>query len=403
MKIKKMDLLCFFVLVPFFKPTYFSVIPLVDKIFQVIFGLSILFVVYMYIVKQIKPSRIVFFIALLQLWTLLVTISNGGVFSIAFRKFRYIVIITAICDLFTNRMATLFKCLMLHFELNIYTNLITVVLFKQGLYSRINDAYGVTTEWFLGARNNFIIWLFPGLIIAWLYREYFKKNTRCYLLTIVIVLTEIMQGSATALVGITLFIICILLPFAKKLFTPINSMIFASIAFLIIIVWRSFDFLEPIIVDVLGKTMTFSSRLGIWDNAILAISNRPITGYGILSTSNTISILGNMGTFIWEGATHTHAHILQILFQGGLIGFFIFLWIYYLDLKICAKLWKNRCAQICTFGIFAYTIMGITEVFEYSLMYLILILPFYLYKIVDQNNNNISKREYATKKIFIRI
>ena len=42
---------------------------------------------------------------------------------------------------------------------------------------------------------------------------------------------------------------------------------------------RNADFLEPLIVNVLGKDMTFTSRLGIWDNAIKAIIEKPIIGH----------------------------------------------------------------------------------------------------------------------------
>lgn len=392
MKCKKIDLLCFFILIPFFKSPYLSNIPIIDKIIQMILILSIIITVCMYLSQKKKPSKIVTLLTLMQVWIFIITIANGGAVSAAFRKLRYLVFIALICDLFSKRIGTLIKCLMLHFEFNIYINLFTVILYPSGLYSRINDAYGMTTEWFLGARNNFTIWLFPALIVAWVFKEYFKRNKRCYLLTLCIILTQVIQGSGTAIVGITLFIICIIFKLSKKICTPLKSMIIAVITFITIIISRNFQFLEPIIVNVLGKSMTFSSRLGIWDNALLAINNKLVTGYGILSTYDTVNILGNMDTFIWKGATHAHSHVLQVLFQGGIIAFLIFLYIYYINLKKCSKLWNNRIAQIFTYGIFAYTIMGITEVFENPLMYLILLLPYYSYEIIEQTKVEMEQR-----------
>ena len=385
MRYKKIDLLCFFMLIPFFKSSYLSNILIIDKIMQMFFIFSVIITVCMYLSQKKKISKIVVLFTLMQVWVLIITIANGGAVSTAFRRLRYLVVIALICDLFSKRIGTLIKCLMLHFEFNIYINLFTVILYPSGLYSRINDAYGMTTEWFLGARNNFTIWLFPALIIAWIFKEYFKKNKRCYLLTVSIILTQVLHGSGTTIVGITLFITCILFKLSKKIFTPLNSMIISVITFTTIIIFRNFQFLEPIIVDVLGKSMTFSSRLDIWDNALLAINNKLITGYGILSTYDTVNILGQMETFIWKGATHAHSHILQVLFQGGIIAFLIFLYIYYIDLKKCSNLWNNRVVQIFTYGIFAYTIMGITEVFENPLMYLILLLPYYSYEIIEQS------------------
>lgn len=400
MKYKKIDLLCFFMLIPFFKSPYLSSMLIIEKIIQMIFIFSIIIIGCIYLSQKKKPSKIFVLITIMQVWILIITIVNAGPISIAFKKFRYIVLIALICDLFSNRIGSLIKCLMLHFELNIYINLLTVILYPSGFYSRINEAYGMTTEWFLGARNNFTIWLFPGLIVAWIFKEYFKRNKRCYLLTVCIILTELLQGSGTAIVGITLFITCILFKLSKKIFTPLKSMIIAMVTFTTIILFRNFEFLEPIIVGVLGKSMTFSSRLDIWDNAILAINNKLTTGYGILSTNDTINILGNMKTYIWKGATHAHCHILQVLFQGGIIAFLILIYIYYIDLKRCSKLWSNRVAQIFTFGIFAYSIMGITEVFEYPLMYLILLLPYYSYEIINQSKiseNNILNKKFKIK------
>ena len=85
---------------------------------------------------------------------------------------------------------------------------------------------------------------------------------------------------------------------------------------------------------------------------------------------------------------------------GGIIAFLILIYIYYIDLKRCSKLWSNRVAQIFTFGIFAYSIMGITEVFEYPLMYLILLLPYYSYEIINQSKiseNNILNKKFKIK------
>lgn len=85
-----------------------------------------------------------------------------------------------------------------------------------------------------------------------------------------------------------------------------------------------------------------------------------------------------LGLGAW--ATHCHNHILQIMFEGGILSLVMFVGLLYVNIKSCAKAWRNsnfNASRICMYSIFVYLIIGITEHYEYAPMYLILILPFY--------------------------
>lgn len=395
MRINKRYLLCIIMLLPFFAPTYLASVPFISCIYSILYIVATVWAVFSYVSRKIAPSLIVKLFILLEGWFFIITYFNGGSIGIAYKRLWLIPLLASIVDIFSKQMKILLKSLMLHFELCIYINFLTVIFYPNGFFSRANTAYDATMEWFLGANNNFVIWLFPAMCVVWLCKEYFGNDRRCYLLFGVIILTELVNGSSTGLVGVILLFLCINFKTVKKIITPIRSVVLAVILFVVIVINRSYYFLEPIIVGILGKDMTFTYRIYIWDNAIKAIGEKPLVGYGLLNNEDVVSMLGNAGNMILRGAVHCHCQILQIIFQGGIIGLLILILIYIISLKKCILNWDSKMAQICAYTVFVYTIMCITEVFEYyPLMYLVLILPFYL----DKMRSSAATKNYYLKR-----
>lgn len=130
---------------------------------------------------------------------------------------------------------------------------------------------------------------------------------RSYFLICATIVTQFIKGSSTGLVGVVIFLLWLVIPIIRKVMTPFRCLIVAIVLFVSIVYLRNSDFLEPIIVGMLGKDMTFTNRLEIWDNSIKAIGNKPLLGYGILYTDAVIGLLGRTESgFIWRGATHCH-------------------------------------------------------------------------------------------------
>ena len=69
------------------------------------------------------------------------------------------------------------------------------------------------------------------------------------------------------------------------------------------------------LVALLGKSVTLSGRVPIWNKALDAIANHPLFGNGILTSNEAINMLG---------ITHCHNLVVQILFTGGLISLSLF-------------------------------------------------------------------------------
>lgn len=384
-RIKIVDLKCFILLLPVFRPMCMSFFSITKSLYSYLTFAIFIYLMLQLISRKKAPSIVTMTVFFLELWTFLITLFYKGSLNSVIGNLQTICIIAMIIDLYAEKITILLRSLMLHSEICVYINLVMILGWPNGFFHRTNTAYiNGTQEWLLGVSNYFVIWLFSSLLIAWIYRYYFKKNRRCYMLTIAIVLTAILKPSGTGIVGLGILLFCIIFPKIRIILTPFKSIIIAFILIFIVVVVQQSDFLKPIIEGILGKDMTFSNRLLIWSNALSAITEKPLTGYGIMYQYDIISILGRMPGFLWGGATHTHCQILQILFQSGVIGFLLYITIYICSLRRCANYWKNRIAQIFTYSIFAFTIMSITEIFEYPLMYMILIIPFYIKKFVEK-------------------
>lgn len=385
-RIRKSYLRCFLLLLPFFQPQYFKTIGLINNIYRLAtYGVLAYIFVLAFIGKK-KLSASVVTIILLESWMALITYLERGNINSAVSNVIMFAGLGLVLDLYRERFNIVLKCLLVHFELCIYINLATILFLPNGLYTIDNGVYRIAAGYFLGWHHLFLIWEFPALIVSWIHKEIFRTSKRCFLLCAAIILCELPYGGSTGLAGVVIFIILNLIPFIKNIMTPYKGVFAAALVMVFIIFIRQYDFLEPIIVGVLNGDMTFTGRLVIWDNAIQAILKRPIWGYGILTQERAVSMLG------FGAATHCHDQILQILLQGGIIGIALFIFLYYLDITKCKKNWNSKIAQICTYGIIVFTIIGITEPFEYVLMYIIFMLPYYLEKMIMMQEQKINYR-----------
>lgn len=129
----------------------------------------------------------------------------------------------------------------------------TLIIAPNGFISRENEAYGMSTEWFLGARNLFIIWFLPALLIAALYREKTKNNFRFFSLIAAIIVSIAIQGSGTTMVGVAVFLLLYFFPAIKKFLTPTNIAIVVAFLVVTIVINNSFEYLRPIVEGVLKR------------------------------------------------------------------------------------------------------------------------------------------------------
>lgn len=384
------NLLIFLLFFFYFQPEYIKSIHVFDRIYSYIFALIFLGIFFFYFAKKKTPSLYVWLFFLYNSWLFFLTTKNHG--NVRGALFQFIVFtgFTALLDLFSENINALVGALMLNFELNIYINFLTLIFFPAGFFHRLNEAYGYTVEWFLGANNNFLFMMFPATVIALLYKNLGGSKLRSYSLIGVILASQFIRGSGTAQVGIVGLLLFELLPISKYILTPYKGLILSVITSFLIVIARNVEFLRVFIERVLQKDLTFTSRTTIWNNAIQAVQAKP-SGHGMMDLSSVVYILGSFPGWIWKGATHAHNNFLQVLFQSGHAGFVVYLLIIVTGSYLCYKYWKKQNARLFFYALFIFTIISITENLETQLMYLVLCLPFLLPQVVAQEEARYEK------------
>lgn len=123
------------------------------------------------------------------------------------------------------------------------------------------------------------------------------------------------------------------------------------------------------IKDVLGKDMTFTGRTYMWDAALHVIAKSPLWGNGFVDTD---WYMANMTTL----AIGAHNYILNTMVYGGVTLLTIYL------IMVISSIWHlvnlkdiNSMRLLAAFGVL--TIMMLFEVYETSLVFLLLTIMYY--------------------------
>lgn len=377
----------FFLTLPIFRPISMNFFPVTTTLYLWLSIATFAYIALEVIKFRMKLSVVTNCIILMEGIVFIGTVLNHGSLNNAFTSVIGLMYVALLINWSVEKYQTesLIRNMMLHLELCTYINFITLLLKPDGFFSRTIAGYGRTKEWFLGSDHYFVVWAIPAFLIAWIFKEYTGEKKRSYLLIIITAVTQVIRGSSTGIVGIAIFFIWMLLPFIRKIMTPFRCVVVATILFFSIVYLQNSDFLAPIVVGVLGKDMTFTNRLEIWDNAIKAIMAKPFIGHGMLYNEQVVDLLGMLRNgFRWEGATHCHCQFLQVGFKSGLTGLLLYIISIVLSFAKCRKGENRNIAQAATVCMFIFCIISITEVYEYPQMYLLFILPYYINEICEQ-------------------
>ena len=142
-----------------------------------------------------------------------------------------------------------------------------------------------------------------------------------------------------------------------------------------IVILRVQNIFEFFIVDILHKDLTFSSRTKLWDRTIKIINNNKILGTGLQKSEFTIKSIS---------AYHAHSHFLNIMFQSGILGVGIYIYIVFEAFNRLNKFKESRIAQIVSFTLFVLFIMLTVDTFDITAnLFLIICLGFNISKLKE--------------------
>lgn len=212
---------------------------------------------------------------------------------------------------------------MIVWEIVLTLNLISIVLFPQGLYT---NARGTGACWLLGFDNGFIYYLLPSIGYAMLYSKLYTGRIHSIHVVyniVIAVMTELLVWSASGIVMLFVMLFCILandIPLVKRLVKPSLLIGAFFIATYLVVFLRVIDKFEPLIVNVLHKDITLTGRTTLWDYAISVIKENLFLGIG----QGGYTVIGRYNSYL-----HPHSLVLDLLYKGGVIMFGLFCFILY--------------------------------------------------------------------------
>lgn len=190
-------------------------------------------------------------------------------------------------------------------------NLITIIAYPNGMYINSN---GLSSNWLMGYKNNFIYSYMAYLISAGLSnllkREEISIGT--YVMIALISVSLILTGSTTSIVAIVAVAFCLILFINREFFSKVRLVwVYATSIFIsILVIFFSFlsNFSE-VLMQLFEKDASASRRTLIWAEGIEKFLSNPIVGVG----NSTRVEIGNLSQY--------HNKYLDLLVVGGVVLF----------------------------------------------------------------------------------
>lgn len=338
----------------FLEPALFQQLTMIDNIFvfgKLFAGIYVISVCLLLNSRKISVAQIIVII-FFGSFVITTALADGNIFS-AIRTVAFNALTVVYLDYCIRKNCNKYiKLLLQLFIVYATINFILLLIFPNG-FGQYVPGYSMTEDSrlnFLGRDNTFIYFFITAIIVAFIHGS---KKELYYILALSFI-TMVYVFSATGIIGCILIVIYALFLQGKSIDKLFNFKIL-SVAYVIIyyliVIERIQEKFSYIIVDILGKDITFTGRTSLWDSAMSYISQKPWTGYGVtekfLTTASGI-------------AYSPHNLILQILLAGGILSLGIFIVMYWIcGRKLNYK--KYHLSNTIAVAIFIYLITSLTE------------------------------------------
>lgn len=231
------------------------------------------------------------------------------------------VLFFVVCDLGINRKPkesiTAFAYVLVAMVL---VNAVTVLLSPEALFLSETGM----KNWFLGDRNVFISYCIPAVALCCVRdiqsdKRLSKLSVVCWA-SCIVQITLVWSATSVFVFGLLFILMIIYLAF-RKMPGRLNIKTYAVLVLLVficIVLFRMQDYLA-LIIQGLGKDLSFTGRTQIWTDAMQVIADAPFFGQG---AQERITYLP-----VWNGefnVSHAHNIYLQVMCVGGLTAFLLF-------------------------------------------------------------------------------
>ncbi len=325
-------------------------------------------------IKQLDLMTITVVVLCAVLW-LTTRISDGDMSTAMLRCCILLTAYVVVADLVRRKpkagIQTLYVLFLVAFALNL------IVLLA--LYSR-HGFRSAGDYWLFGQKNAMRNIIFPTILLAFL-NDRINRNKA---ITVSTVLVSVLSLFSLILAeSTTSVVLCLLILglnfwqiFFKNTILDLKKIIiiflFVSIT---VVLARNFMFVSYFVTTILGKDLTFTSRIYIWDAAVKGILKSPLWGTGIQTLEHTGL---NVGKYFF--ASHAHNALLDVFYKNGIFGFLSTCVMYVLSCVSVIRLKKNPIAILLGTVLGAFLLAGIVgELWSYG-FYIVLFLAYILPK-----------------------
>lgn len=261
---------------------------------------------------------------------------------------RFICLVLAL-EYFEDKIEFIFSLLMYIVEFMIYFNLILYVTTGPDMYGAYYGAFGydngatpylmlgymVSCVYFLNSRKTIFTWIRVGALL------------------IVIHYTLFLSSVGTGIMGVVLMDVLVLMYYLTRFKVSLIKIYFGYLMIQIaIVVFRIQNLFSFIIVDMLGKDITFTGRTIDWDIALELIPPKFLFGYGYMDQNVEKLIIGD---------SYTHNALLEQVFRGGLVYFLMFSLAIYFISKYTTNT-QNKAVDVAVLCLSGIWIISISEV-----------------------------------------
>lgn len=250
-------------------------------------------------------------------------VRQGGVVQRSIVSAASVIAVVLLYDLFAGDIdykKVFYSSQLWCFELLIYINLITEIIWPSGMYSANSGHFLMRKCYFLGYYNNHTMWFVPALLFAWLYASETRKYFRAVVLTAAIVASALITWSGGVLASLGAMIIVFVL--TKRRSWRIFNYYFYWLIHILFFVWvillNTNNIISRLVESLFHKGHSFDLRISLWAKYVMLIGNHWFTGYGIWDQMYREDQVG----FYW--GMHAHNMILEILYQGGIVYLVMF-------------------------------------------------------------------------------
>lgn len=315
--------------------------------------------------KKYRVSGVLKSIIIFVLWIFWMTFIREGEVTECFKIFSAPLLVCFYIDQKRNNIQ-IYKCLLVWtmiLFIFVFIDFLTQIAFPNGIYR--DSMYAL--NWFLGYKTSRLAYTLPlcvfsSIVSMWRNGKIIWKTWSCYLLSIF----TLFYSQATA-ASVTVLMTCILINlicinrkgrFKERIWEKLLDFKFVLILYTIISILvvyvQNSPQIQYILVNVLHKDPTLTTRTYIWKLCISSLAQHPLTGLGYLNTLNYQNLTNN------PYATSAHNMSLSILISGGFIAICIYIAIFFMAWRGFKKN-ANVEKKISSIAVIALLVVGMTS------------------------------------------